>query len=124
MRPKYKSAQEHKDAIEAIVWAAPAPLTTRTISEIYNIDPKRVAGFLRLLADEGKVHSIPSGVSANGKAWKLGPAPDAPPKPQHENPDKVGNALPVRRAIVKTWELMTRRDSLVTALFGAPQVAV
>lgn len=123
MRPKYKSASEHKDAIEAIIWAAPAPLSTRCIGDLYKMEPKRVAGFLKIMADEGRVHSIPSGLSNNGKAWRLGQAPKLEAKPEHEDGEKACNVLPVRRLITSTWAAIMRRDPLVAALFGAPRVS-
>jgi hypothetical protein len=122
MPRKYKSASEHLDAIECAIQVAPKHLTTKEVAVLCDIDPKRACAFLAILARKNRVHSIPSGLSNNGKAWAMGPAPQ-PVAVVHEEDDKPCNVLPVRRFITSTWDAIKLRDPLVTALFGAPQVA-
>lgn len=96
MPRKYKSANEHLDAIECAIQVAPKHLTTKEVAVLCHISPNRATELLQILCEKRRVHSIHGGLSYNGRVWKAGAAPDNEP---------------------------ARRDPLVSALFGAPQVA-
>jgi hypothetical protein len=119
MRRKPTPAREHLLAIEEAVRIASEPPTTQQIADMRGISSKRASEYLLMLVADKLVHSIPSGLAANGKAWAIGPAPLAPM--DYDEVDSPNQGLPIRQIINSTWTAIRARDPLVAALFGAPE---